>query len=98
MPLKTVPFDGAQYAETPQAEFELLADAASTGDADYIRHALNTVARARGMSAIARDAGISRSALFDAYLAEGGAATEALLEIFRALGCPAPEEVASAAE
>ena len=98
MPLKTIPFDGALYLQTTQAEIELLADAASTGDAGYIRHALNTVVRARGMTAIAEDAGISRRALFDAYLSKDGAATEALVSVFRALGLPASEETAPAAE
>ncbi len=98
MPLETTPFDGAQYLESAQAELEVLADAALAGDAGYIRHALNTVARARGMTAIAKEAGISRRALFDAYLSEDGAGTQALLSVFKALGSPEPEETASAAE
>lgn len=48
MPLKTVPFDGAEYFESQEGQIELLADAESTGDATYIRHALDVVARARG--------------------------------------------------
>ena len=98
MPLKTIPFDGAEFLESAQAESEVLADAAATGDAGYIRHALNTIARARGMTAIAKDAGISRRALFDAFLSEDGAGTEALLDVFRALGSPSSNETASAAE
>ena len=47
MPLKTLPFDGAEYLESHEGQIELLADAASTGDATYIRHALDVVARAR---------------------------------------------------
>ena len=98
MPLETIPFDGAQYLESAQAEIKVLTDAASTRDAGYIRHALNTIARARGMTAIARDAGISRRALFDAYLAENGAGIEVLLGVFQALGLPSAKETASAAE
>ena len=98
MTLKTIPFDGAQYLESAQAEIEVMTDAAATGDADYIRHALNTIARARGMTAIARDAGISRRALFDAYLSESDAGTEVLLGVFQAIGLPSAGETASAAE
>lgn len=98
MPLKPIPFDGAQYLETPQAEAELLADAASTGDAAYIRHALNTIARARGMTAIASQSGISRRALFEAYLSEESSDTETVLAVFRSLDPGSEVGTASAAE
>ncbi len=98
MPLKTVPFDGAEHLESQEGQIELLADAASTGDATYIRHVLDVVARARGMTDIAREAGISRRVLFDAILDEEKTGVDALLKIFRALGAAIQDTTASAAE
>lgn len=98
MPLKTVPFDGAEYIESHEGQIELLADAASTGDATYIRHALDVVARARGMTDIAREAGISRRSLFDALLDREDTGITALLDIFCSLVASAQNATASAAE
>lgn len=48
-----------------------LSEAFETGDYDYIAQAIGTVARAKGMSGIARDAGLSRENLYRA-LDHGG--------------------------
>ena len=98
MPLKTLPFDGAEYLESHEGQIDLLADAASTGNSTYIRHALDVVARARGMTDIARQAGISRPVLLDAILNEEQTGLDALLKIFRALGVSPQDAAASAAE
>ena len=98
MPLKTLPFDSAEYLESREGQIEVLADAASTGDATYIRHALDVVARARGMTDIAREAGVSRHALFEAILDEEQSGVDVLLKIFLKLGAPPHEAAASAAE
>ncbi len=57
-----------------------------TGDAAFIRHTLNTVARARGMTQIARDAGVTREALYRALGPEGDPRMSTLLGVFEALG------------
>ncbi len=98
MSLKTIPFDSAEHLESHEGQIEVLADAASTGDATYIRHALDVVARARGMTDIAREAGITRRVLFDAILDEERTGVEALLRIFRTLGASSEDAAASAAE
>ncbi len=97
MPLETYPFDAAEYIDG-QGEIEILADAASTGDTAYICLALQTVARSRGMTAIAREAGITRQALFEALGSQGAPRIDVLLDVFRALGAPMPDAAASAAE
>ena len=56
MPLKTVPFDAAEILDDPLSQAELLDDAFATGDAAYIANALGVVARARGMTSVAKDA------------------------------------------
>lgn len=86
MAIKTKPFDAAEYLDDPASQAELLADALETGDSTYITHALGVVARARGMSSIAKEAGVSREALYKAFGEAGDPKLSTLLGVFRALG------------
>jgi len=86
MPLKTTTFDASEYLDDPESQTELLADAFETGDATYITHALGVVARARGMSSIAKDAGVTREALYKALSETGDPRLSTLLGVLRALG------------
>lgn len=86
MALKTKPFDEAKYLSTPEAQAELLADAFETGDTGYIANALGIVARARGMSQVAREAGVTREALYKALSPDGDPKLSTLLGVARALG------------
>lgn len=61
---KTLPFDPAEHLTDPADQAELLNDALATCDAAYIANALGTIARARGMSGVARGAGVTREALY----------------------------------
>ena len=62
--VKTEPFDPAQYLTSPESQTDLLNDVLATGDASYVAHALGVIARARFMTEIAREAGITREALY----------------------------------
>ena len=62
--LITKPFDAAKYLTSPEAQSALLNDALATGNAAYIANALGTIARARGMTEVAREAGVTREALY----------------------------------
>ena len=84
--IDTIPFDAAEYIDTPEAQAELLADAFETGDAAYIANALGVVARARGMTAIAKDAGVTREALYKALSERGDPRLSTLLGVAKALG------------
>jgi len=86
MPLKTFPFDAAEIFDDPASQAELLNDAFATGDAGYIANALGVVARARGMTDVARDAGVTREALYRSLSAEGDPRLTTLLGTVRALG------------
>ncbi|MBA3446731.1 MAG: putative addiction module antidote protein [Pseudaminobacter sp.] len=83
---RTLPFDTSEYAGTPEAQNELLADAFETGDAAYIAHAIGVVARARGMSSIAKEAGVTREALYKALSADGDPKLSTFLGVMKALG------------
>lgn len=68
---KTLPFDPAEYLGDPADQAELLNDALATGNAAYIANALGTIARARGMSGVARGAGVTREALYKSLNKKG---------------------------
>lgn len=80
------PFDAAKFFTTLESQTALLVEAFESGHAGYITQALGTVARARGMSDVARDAGVTREALYKALSGNGDPKLSTLLGIARALG------------
>lgn len=86
MAVETYPFDASEFLESAESQAELLDDAFRSGDAAYIRHALGVVARARGMSSVARDAGVTREALYKALSDHGDPKLSTLLGVIKALG------------
>lgn len=86
MAVETVPFDAAEHLGSPEAQAELLSDAFESGDPRYIANALGVVARARGMSQVARDAGVTREALYKALSDDGDPRLTTLLGVVKALG------------
>jgi probable addiction module antidote protein len=61
MALKTTVFDAAEYLDTPEAQAEFVTAAVETGDAAFIRDAVNTVARARDIGEIAGSMRLGKS-------------------------------------
>jgi probable addiction module antidote protein len=84
--VKTEPFDAARYLTSPESQAELLNDALASGDAGYVAQALGVIARARGMSEVARQAGVTREALYRALSENGDPRLTTLLGVARALG------------
>jgi probable addiction module antidote protein len=86
MALKTLPFDAADALDTAEAQAELLAEALASGDAKVVTAALGMIARANGMAHTARDAGISREAIYRATGPDGNPTLSTLLAIVRSAG------------
>ena len=63
-----------------------MADALETGDAAYIAKALGVVARAKGMSQVATETGLSREQLYRSFSAEGNPTLKSTLAVMKALG------------
>ena len=82
----TEPFDAARYLTSQEAQTELLNDAFASGSAAYVAQALGVVARARGMAEIARQAGVTREALYRSLSEDGDPRLTTLLGVTRALG------------
>jgi probable addiction module antidote protein len=83
---KTKPFDAARYMTLPDAQQELLNDAFASGNAAYIADALGVIVRARGMTDVAREAGVTREALYKSLSEDGDPRLTTLLGVARALG------------
>jgi probable addiction module antidote protein len=84
--IKTVPFDAAEFLGHEEDQAELLADAFASGDAGYIANALGVVARAKGMTQVAKDAGVTREALYRALSPTGDPRLSTFLGVAKALG------------
>jgi probable addiction module antidote protein len=86
MSIQTKPWDAAEILQSP-ADIAAYLDAyLEDGTADELRAALNTVARSHGMSALSRETGMSREALYKALGSAGNPTLDTLLRIMRALG------------
>ncbi len=84
--VETFPFDGAEFFPTPNDQEELLREAFETGHAGFIANALGVVARARGMTKVAKQAGVTRMALYKGLHKTGDPRLSTLLGLARALG------------
>jgi len=85
---KTTPYDSAQYLRTEE-DIALYFDACleeAGDDAAFIAKALGTIARARGMSQLARDTGLGRESLYKALSGEGNPSFATILKVTQALG------------
>jgi probable addiction module antidote protein len=84
--VKTEAFDAARYLTSAEAQAELLNDALASGNAVYVANAFGVIARARGMTDVAREAGVTREALYTALSEEGDPRLTTVLGVARALG------------
>jgi probable addiction module antidote protein len=84
--MRTTRFDAADYLATQDAQLEYITAAYETGDPDFIRDAYNLVARARGMTKIAAETGLSRESLYKALGERGNPEFGTMMRINRALG------------
>src|SRR5882672_367160 len=85
---KTPPYDVAEHLRTPE-EMAAYLDAwfeEAPDDAAGIARALGDIARAKGMTQVAKDAGLSRESLYRALSAEGNPSFATILKVARALG------------
>ena len=86
--VKTTRFDIAEHIRTPTemaAYLEATIEEAN-GDATFIAKALGDIARAKGMSQVARDAGLSRESLYKALSGDRSPNFDTILKVISALG------------
>ena len=83
---KTLPSDSAEYLDTPEAIAAYLGDALASGSAAEFQDALSVVARARGMTEIARASGLGRENLYNALRADAHPRFDTIQRVLAALG------------
>jgi probable addiction module antidote protein len=86
MAIETKPFDAAEYLETEEDIAAYLKEVFESGDAPLMTAALGTVARARGISGIAKQTGLTRETLYRAFSPEGNPTLSTLTAVTDALG------------
>lgn len=89
MPEKTIetrPWDAAEHLESEEDMVAYLEAALVEGDASLVAAALGDIARAKGMSEIARDTGLGRESLYKALSSEGNPEFATILKVVRSLG------------
>jgi probable addiction module antidote protein len=86
MTVETRPYDSARYLDSDEAIAEYVTSAFESGDAAVIANALGVAARARGMTQLAKDAGLSRESLYKALSDKGNPEFSTVLRVAKALG------------
>ena len=86
--IKTRRYDTAEHLRTPEemaAYLEACMEAAN-GDAAFIAKALGNIAKAKGMTQVAKDAGLSRESLYKALSGDRSPGFDTILRVINALG------------
>ena len=84
----TTAYDVAEHLRTPE-EMAAYLEASfeeADGDATFIAKALGDIARAKGMTQVARDAGLSRESLYKALSGDRSPTFDTILKVIGALG------------
>lgn len=84
--VKTRPFDMANYLNDEEDVTAYLQAAVEDGDPALLAAALGDIAKARGMTQLAKDTGMSRESLYKSLSGERAPNSETLFKVMRALG------------
>ena len=84
--MKELPvLDMAELLENEEVMAEYLSEIMATGDSELIMSAIGDIARAKGMTAIAREAGVNRESLYKAFRPGSSPQFSTVLKIMAAL-------------
>ena len=86
MGIKTIPFDAAPFLDDAPSRAEYFSDALATGDPSVVAYALGVLARAQGMSGVAREAGVQREHLYRSLSRNGRPRLDTLMGVIQAMG------------
>ena len=79
-------FDPSEFLDSPESIQAYIDKAVETGNPAFICDALGVVARAKGMSDLAKTTGLSRETLYRTLSSKGNPNLKTLLAIISALG------------
>jgi len=80
------PWDSAEHLKTEEDMLLYLEACLEEGDAALVARALGVIAKARGMTQLARDTGLSRESLYKALSGEGNPEFATVMKVVKALG------------
>ena len=83
---RTSPYDSADVLDSKAAINAYLKEALATDDPAFIAKAMGVIARARGMSRVAKKAGLSRESLYKALSTDGNPEFGTVIRVMQALG------------
>jgi probable addiction module antidote protein len=83
---KTVPFDPAEFLTSEAAIIAYLEDALADSDPSAIAEAVGVVARARGMTKVAKESGLGRESLYKSLASDGNPELGTIVAVLKALG------------
>ena len=86
MAVKTVAFEPEKYFTEPDAQARLVASAVQSDDPQFLIDAIAVVARARGMTELAKETGMTRQALYAAFGPKGNPTISTVMKVLNALG------------
>lgn len=84
--IQTRSFDAANYLASDEDVAQYLSLVMADGDPALLGAALGDIARARGMSQLAKDTGLSRESLYKSLSGERAPSTDTLFKVVKALG------------
>ena len=84
--IKTIPWDAAEYLKTEEDMANYLEAVLEDSDPALLSAALGDIARAKGMTQIARETGLGRESLYKALSPDGNPAFSTVLKVVKALG------------
>ncbi len=82
----TTVWDPAEHLKTEDDMAAYLEAALEEGDSTLVAAALGDIARAKGMTQVARDAGLGRESLYKALSASGNPEFSTILKVIQVLG------------
>jgi probable addiction module antidote protein len=83
---KTRPWDAADHLKSDEDMAAYLEAALEEGDPALVAAVLGEIARAKGMTEIARETGLGRESLYKALSPEGNPEFSTVLKVVKALG------------
>lgn len=85
-PVTLIPFDAARYLDSEEAIAEYMNAVLESDDIDLLLLALADIARAKGITQVAKDAGLGRESLYKALSPGAKPRFDTIVKVARALG------------
>jgi len=83
---KLTTFDISQYLDSEEMIAEYLSQVLKDGDTDEFLEAIGHIAKAKGMSQIAKDTGLGRESLYKAFQEGSKPRFETVMKVVKSLG------------